>query len=185
LTASVQIRPAQPSDVNLIFSLICELADYGRAPEQVTGTPELLEQALFGAEPAAEALIAELDGEPAGFALFYGTFSTWECRPGIWLEDLYVPPHHRRGGIGRALLLHIAAIAVARGCSRLEWTALHWNEAALGFYEKLGAQRLDDWITHRLDGSLLRAAAAEALPGANVDAAALAKRSRSRARADW
>jgi GNAT superfamily N-acetyltransferase len=165
VTASVQIRPAQPPDVALIFSLIRELAEYERAPDQVRGTPQLLETALFGQEPVAEAVIAELDGAPVGFALFYTTFSTWECRPGVWLEDLYVPPQHRRGGIGRALLAHVAAVAVARGCTRLEWTALGWNEPALGFYEKLGAKRLQDWITHRLDGSLLEAAAAEALAG--------------------
>ena len=160
LTDSVQIRPAEPADVELIFALIVELAEYERAPEQVHGTPQLLNDALFGPQPSAEALIAELDGEPVGFALFYTTFSTWECRPGIWLEDLYVPPAKRRGGIGRALLVELAAIALNRGYTRLEWTVLRWNEPALGFYEKLGAKPLDDWVTHRLDGPLLEAAAA-------------------------
>lgn len=161
--SDVRIRLAGPSDVALIFSLIVELAAYERAPDQVRGTPELLNDALFGPEPTAEALIAELDREPVGFALFYTTFSTWECRPGLWLEDLYVPPDKRRGGIGRALLAQVAAIAVARGYTRLEWTVLHWNDPALGFYEKLGAKRLDDWVTHRLDGSVLEAAATEAV----------------------
>jgi GNAT superfamily N-acetyltransferase len=157
----VQIRPAEAVDVALIFSLIVELAEYERAPDQVTGTPELLEQALFGPAPSAEALVAELDREPVGFALFHSTFSTWECRPGLWLEDLYVPPEHRRGGIGRALLVAIAAIAVARGCTRLEWNALHWNVPALEFYEKLSAKRLDEWVLHRLDGDVLHRVAAQ------------------------
>jgi len=148
--------------VELIFSLIVELAEYERAREQVSGTPELLARALFGPEPVAEALIAELDGRPVGFALFYTTFSTWETRPGLWLEDIYVPPEHRRGGIGEALLREVAAIGVRRGCARLEWTALHWNEPALRFYRKLGARRLDDWVLHRLDGSALEAVAGEA-----------------------
>jgi GNAT superfamily N-acetyltransferase len=165
LSASVRIRPAQRADVELIFSLVVELARYERAPEQVTGTPALLADALFGRQPSAEALIAELDGEPVGFALFHGNFSTWECRPGLWLEDLYVPPEHRRGGIGRALLAAVAAIAVTRGCTRLEWAALHWNVPALDFYEKLSARRLDDWVMHRLDGDVLHRVAAESAAG--------------------
>jgi GNAT superfamily N-acetyltransferase len=154
------IRPAQPSDVGLIFALIRELADYERAPEQVTGTPELLDDALFGEHPSAEAVVAEVDSAPVAFALFHHTFSTWECRPGIWLEDLYVPPQHRRTGVGGALLAEVAAIAVARGCARLEWAALDWNTPALDFYAKLDAKRLDDWVMHRLDGGALRRVAA-------------------------
>ena len=155
----VRIRPAVPGDVELIFGLIQELAEYERSPDQVMGTPELLASALFGEHPAAEALIAERDGEPVGFALFHGTFSTWECRPGLWLEDIYVPPEHRRDGVGGALLARVAAIAVDRGCARLEWTALSWNEPALDFYRKLEARRLDDWVLHRLDGTGLEAVA--------------------------
>jgi GNAT superfamily N-acetyltransferase len=162
LSAHLQIRAAQPADTELIFSLIVELAEYERAPEQVTGTPELLAEALFGPSPSAEALIAEINGEAVGFALFHGSFSTWECRPGIWLEDLYVPPQHRRGGVGRALFAEVAAIAVARGCARLEWVALDWNSPALDFYVGLGARPLGDWLQHRLDGEALRAVAAEA-----------------------
>ena len=155
------IRPAEPADVELIFSLIVELAEYERAPEKVTGTPELLRAALFGREqPDAEALIAEIDGRPVAFALFRGSFSTWECRAGIWLEDLYVPPEHRRSGVGAALLARVAAIAVERGCARLEWAALDWNALALGFYERLGAERLDEWVVHRLDGEALERIAA-------------------------
>lgn len=159
LSAQVEIRAAEPADVELIFSLIMQLAEYERAPDQVKGTPALLADALFGETPTAEAVIAERDGESVGFALFYETFSTWECRPGIWLEDLYVPPEHRRGGVGHALFAHVAALAVSRGCTRLEWTALDWNEPALGFYHKLGARQLRDWVTHRLEGPSLHAIA--------------------------
>ncbi len=163
---AVRIREARRDDVALIFGWIVELAEYERAPEQVTGTPELLEDALFGPARSAEAVIAETRQDatpdtgadappwrPAGFALFHSTFSTWESRPGIWLEDLYVPPLHRRSGVGAALLAHLAEITVARGYARLEWAALEWNEPALNFYDKIGARRLDDWILHRLDGA--------------------------------
>jgi GNAT superfamily N-acetyltransferase len=165
----VSIRAAEPADVPLIFSLVVELAEYERAPEQVTGTPELLAEALFGHRPSAEALIAECDGQPVGFALFHGGFSTWECRPGIWLEDLYVPPEHRRSGVGRALLCEVASIAVARGCARLEWAALDWNTPALDFYRQLGAARLEQWVMHRLDGDALERVAAEAGAQAGED----------------
>lgn len=145
--------------MELIFELIKQLAEYERAPGQVRGSPELLEEALFGEHPTAEALIAERDGVRIGFALFHGTFSTWECRPGLWLEDLFVPPEHRRGGVGGALLAALAAIALERGCTRLEWAALDWNIPALAFYEELRAQRLDEWVMHRLDGAQLEAMA--------------------------
>jgi GNAT superfamily N-acetyltransferase len=166
LSASLQIGPARPADVELIFSLIVELAEYERAAEQVVGTPALLDEALFGDDPAAEALIARREAEAVGFALFYRTFSTWTCRPGIWLEDLYVRPAHRRGGVGRKLLAEVAAIAVARGCPRLEWSALHWNTPALDFYAGLDASRLGDWMMHRLDGDALAAVASSAGAGA-------------------
>jgi GNAT superfamily N-acetyltransferase len=184
LSSDVRIRDARRDDVALMFGWIVELAEYERAPEQVTGTPELLEDALFGPAPCAEALIAEIredaaagattrdgaragaaDWQSAGFALFHSTFSTWEARPGIWLEDLYVPPVHRRSGVGAALLAHLAGLTVARGCARLEWAALDWNEPALSFYDKIGARRLDDWILHRLDGAGLARVAGEAGAG--------------------
>jgi GNAT superfamily N-acetyltransferase len=161
LSQGVRIREARRDDVALIYGWIVELAEYERAPHHVTGTPALLEQALFGLAPSAESVIAETPSgpdatwEPAGFALFHQTFSTWECRPGIWLEDLYVPPAHRRSGVGGALLAHLAKITVARGHTRLEWAALDWNEPALSFYAKIGATRLDEWILHRLDGAAL------------------------------
>ena len=155
MSGSLHIRPAEPADAGLIFALIVELAEYERAAEQVLGTPQMLADALFGTDPAAEALIAEAGAEPVGFALFYRTFSTWESRAGIWLEDLYVRPAHRRGGVGRALLAEVAAIAVRRGCGRLEWSALDWNTPALEFYAGLGARQLGNWIIHRLDGDRL------------------------------
>jgi GNAT superfamily N-acetyltransferase len=144
-----------------MFSMIVDLAAYEQAADRVTGSVELLAQALFGASPTAEALVAEVEATPVGFALFHGTFSTWECRPGIWLEDLFVPEVHRRGGVGSALLHELAAITVRRGCTRLEWAALDWNEPALRFYEQLEAKRLDDWVIHRLDGAALERLGAE------------------------
>jgi GNAT superfamily N-acetyltransferase len=169
LAAEVRIRDARRDDVALIFGWIVELAEYERAREQVTGTPALLEEALFGTAPTAEAVIAETREnasawQPAGFALFHSTFSTWESRPGIWLEDLYVPPVHRRAGVGAELIAHLAKITVARGYARLEWAALDWNEPALNFYEKIGALRLDDWVLHRLDGARLARVAGKSGP---------------------
>lgn len=160
--AEVSVRPAREDDVELIYSLIVALAEYEQAPDAVVGTPELLARWLFGDDPAAEALIAEVDGAPAGFALFHLTFSTWECRPGIWLEDLFVLPEHRRGGVGVALLSRVARITMERGYTRLAWTALDWNEMALSFYRKLGATVLHDWTNHRLSGASLEAVAAAA-----------------------
>jgi GNAT superfamily N-acetyltransferase len=168
LAPQIAIRAAEPADIELIFSLIVELASYERAPGEVAGTPELLGQALFGPHPSAEALIAEVDDRPVGLALFHGSFSTWECRPGLWLEDLYVPPEHRRTGVGGALLAAVAAIAVERGCARLEWAALDWNAPALDFYEKLGARRLDEWVMHRLSGESLPRVAGASDPAADA-----------------
>ena len=149
------IRPATVADVPLLLALIRELATYERAPELAVGTEELLERHLFGERPAAEAVIAEARGEAVGFALFFTTFSTWLAKPGIWLEDLYVRPEQRRGGVGRALLAHLGAIAVERGCGRMEWSALDWNEPALNFYAQLGARPVEGWVVHRLEGEAL------------------------------
>ncbi len=151
----VSIRPATREDVPLLFSLIGELAEYERSAEQVVGTEALLAESLFGPEPSAEAVVAGLDGDAVGFALFFTTFSTWECRPGIWLEDLYVRPEHRRARVGERLLIHLAALTLARGGTRLQWSALRWNEPALRFYAKLGAEPLDEWQTLRLGGEAL------------------------------
>ena len=153
------IRGARPDDVELIFSLIVALAEYERAPDQVRGNPGLLATALFGPSPAAEAVIAERRDQAVGFAVFHGTFSTWECLPGIWLEDIFVPVEHRREGVGEGLLRYVAQIAVERGCSRLAWAALDWNTPALTFYEKLGAEVLEEWKLHRLGGDSLAAVA--------------------------
>lgn len=153
------VRPASRGDVDTVYELIVALAEYERLRDQVKGTRELLETALFGPRPHAEALIAEVDATPVGFALFFHNFSTFLCRPGIWLEDLFVVPEHRRGGVGRLLLSRVAAIAVERNCARLEWTALHWNEPALRFYAALGAETMSEWQTLRLEGERLRALA--------------------------
>ena len=155
------MRAAVAGDVPTLYRFIRELAAYERAPEAVTGTPEMLHDALFGARPSAEALVAvDAGGAPSGFALFHGTFSTWECRPGLWLEDLYVPERRRRDGVGGTLLHALAQVAVQRGCARLEWTALDWNAPALAFYAGIGAERLQEWTTHRLTGDALTELAA-------------------------
>ncbi len=152
----VDVRAATRADVPVIHRFIVELAIYEREPNAVRGTEEMLERALFGPSPSAEALIAEVGGEPAGFAIFCGSFSTWEALPGIWLEDLYVSERHRGAGAGRALLARLAELAIERGCARLEWHALDWNAPALRFYERLGADRMPEWDLHRLSGDALR-----------------------------
>ena len=136
--------------------MIVALATYEKAADQVHGSSELLATALFGPDPSAEALVAEIESVPAGFAVFYRSFSTWESRPGIWLEDLFVPDEHRRAGVGSALLQELARITVSRGYARLEWAALNWNAPALRFYEGLDATTLDEWLMHRLEGEALR-----------------------------
>ena len=144
------IRAVAEADVPLLFDLILELASYEKLAEEVAGDPEVLRRTLFE-ERAAEALLLEWREEAVGYAIFFTTFSSFECRSGIWLEDVYVRPEHRRGGIGRAVMEHLARIAEERGHVRLEWVALDWNEPALDFYAKLGARRLDDWVIHRLE----------------------------------
>lgn len=149
--SDLQIRPATEADAQLLFDLILELASYEKLADEVAGDAEVLRRSLFE-EKAAEALLLESpDGEAIGYAIFFTTFTTFECRSGIWLEDVYVRPEHRRGGIGRAVMEHLANLALERGHVRLEWVALDWNEPALNFYEKLGARRLDDWVVHRLE----------------------------------
>jgi GNAT superfamily N-acetyltransferase len=155
------IRAATEDDVQLVFDLICELATYEKLRDEVVGTPAVLRESLFDRRDA-EALVVEADGETVGYAIFYTTFSTFECRSGIWLEDVYVRPEHRRGGVGRQILAHLAALALERGHVRLEWCALEWNEPALNFYAKLGAARLDDWRMLRLEADGMRELAADA-----------------------
>jgi GNAT superfamily N-acetyltransferase len=159
--APLVIRPARQQDVPLLLGLLRELAEYERLADQVEATEELFHEALFSEHPAADALIAERGSEPVGYALFFPTFSTFLAIQGVWLEDLFVRPAHRKSGAGRALLAAVAGRARERGAERLEWSALKWNELALGFYRGLGAQRMDEWVTHRLIGDELRALAAE------------------------
>ncbi len=156
---SVALRPATPSDVPAILGFIRELASYEKLEHQVVATEALLARHLFGPRPAAEVVIAEVEGRAVGFALFFHNFSTFLGRPGMFLEDLYVQPHARGLGIGRALLRHLAGLAVERGCGRLDWNVLDWNAPAIGFYQKLGAEVLPDWRTCRLTGDALKALA--------------------------
>jgi GNAT superfamily N-acetyltransferase len=166
-TEPLLVRPARPADVPLLLELLRELAEYERLADQVKATEQLFHEALFSERPAAEALIAERGAAPVGYALFFPTFSTFLAIQGIWLEDLFVRPAHRKSGAGRALLAAVAARARERGSERLEWSALKWNELALDFYEGLGAQRMDEWVTHRLTGEQLRDLAAESSPAAD------------------
>ena len=153
------IRFAEPADVPTLLALVRELADYERAADQVRATPELLHEALFGPKPAAEALIAEMDGAPVGMALFFHNFSTWTGRRGLYLEDLYVTPAARGAGVGKALLKRLAEIAVARGCARFEWAVLDWNQPAIDFYRAMGAEMMDEWRICRVSGVALSALA--------------------------
>lgn len=155
--AALRLRWAGPNDAPTILRFIRELAEYEREPDAVEATVEILEGQLSEDPPPFECLIAEHEGAPVGFALFFHTYSTWRARRGIWLEDLYVTPAARGLGIGRRLLERLAAIAVERGCGRLEWSVLDWNEPAIGFYRRLGAGPMDEWTTWRLDGEALRA----------------------------
>jgi GNAT superfamily N-acetyltransferase len=157
-----RIRSAAPADVKLILGLIRELAEYEKLAHQVVATEADIRDSLFGPRPAAECLIAEFEGAPAGFALFFHNFSTFLGKPGVYLEDLYVKPELRGKGIGRKLLAHLAQLAVARGCGRFEWAVLDWNEPAIGFYRSIGARMLDDWKINRLTGEALERLAAEA-----------------------
>lgn len=156
---SIAIRSAVPSDTNLIHRFICDLADYEKLAHEVRVTPEMLSCHLFGSAHKAEVLIGEIDGAPLGFALFFHNFSTFEGKPGLYLEDLYVAPEARGSGLGKALLSKLGALAIARDCARLEWSVLDWNEPALKFYRKLGATPMDEWTVQRVDGAALRALA--------------------------
>ncbi|WP_066775959.1 GNAT family N-acetyltransferase [Sphingomonas sp. CCH5-D11] len=153
---TIAIRPATPNDVPTILRFIRELAAYEREPDAVEATEPMLQAALFGPEPAAEALIAERAAESIGFALFFHTFSTWTGRRGLWLEDLYVTPDARGAGAGAALLRQLASIAIDRDCPRLEWTVLDWNTPAIEFYRAKGALPQDEWTTQRVTGTALR-----------------------------
>jgi GNAT superfamily N-acetyltransferase len=150
------LRPAGPADLDTIIELIHALAEYEREPEAVKLEPGVLRVHLFGARRYAEVVLAETDsGQSTGFALFFHNFSTWEGKPGIWLEDLFVRPEFRGRGYGKALLQELARLALERGCARLEWSVLDWNEPSIAFYKALGALSMDEWTTYRLTGEAL------------------------------
>ena len=147
-----QIRPACVEDVPVILQLIRDLATYERAPDEVTATEEQLVEVLFGERPAAEVLLAFEGKSPVGFAVYFYNFSTWLGRPGLYLEDLFVKPENRGKGYGRALLVELAKIAMDRGCGRMEWAVLDWNDSAIQFYRALGAKPMEEWTVFRLTG---------------------------------
>jgi GNAT superfamily N-acetyltransferase len=149
------IRMAVPEDTGTIAALVRELAIYERLEQHAKATAEDFHRHLFGAKPAAEAAIAEVDGQAVGFALWFSTFSTFRGQPGLYLEDIFVKPECRGRGIGKALLAAVAARAVELGCGRLEWSVLNWNTSAIGFYRALGARPMDEWTVYRVDGEAL------------------------------
>ena len=153
---TLSIAPAVSSDAELVLDFVKELAEYEKLSHAVVATADDVRSALFSDQPAAECLIARADGEPVGFAIFFHNYSTFLAAPGIYLEDLYVVPERRSHGIGKALLRELARLAVERGCGRLEWSVLDWNEPAIQFYRSLGAEAKDEWTTFRLAGAALR-----------------------------
>ncbi|MGV3512156.1 MAG: GNAT family N-acetyltransferase [Novosphingobium sp.] len=152
---TISIRAAAKADTPLIAELIRALAAYEKLAHEVRFDEAVLVAKLFGPRPYAEVVIGELGGKPQGFALFFHNFSTFEGKPGIYLEDLFVQPEARGSGLGKALLSHLAALAVERDCARLEWSVLDWNEPAIGFYKSLGARMMDEWTVMRVDGDAL------------------------------
>ena len=156
----LSIRPATENDVALVLRFIEKLAEYEKLSHDVIATEAALQKYLFGPRPMAEVILAHWGGEPVGFALFFHNFSTFLARPGIYLEDLFVDLEHRGKGIGKALLARLARIAMERGCGRLEWAVLNWNEPSIQFYRKLGAAAKDDWTVYRLTGDALQRLAA-------------------------
>jgi len=165
---AVSIRPAREDEVALVLQFVRELAEYEHLLHEVVATEESLRASLFGARRYAEVVFACLDEEPVGFALFFHNFSTFLGQPGIYLEDLFVRPNVRGKGVGQALLRWLAAEAVHRGCGRLEWAVLDWNEPAIRFYRSLGARAMDEWKLFRLTGDALKAVASQALNRTNA-----------------
>ncbi|MBM0741647.1 GNAT family N-acetyltransferase [Phormidium sp. CLA17] len=153
--SQVSIRVAVPGDEATIFSLIQALAEYEKLTDQVTGSAAVLRSHLFGDRPYAEAILADIEGAAVGFALFFYNYSTFLTKPGIYLEDLFVLPDYRSQGIGKALLIYLAQRAIANDCGRLEWSVLDWNEPAIGFYQRMGADVLPDWRICRVTGDAL------------------------------
>jgi GNAT superfamily N-acetyltransferase len=160
----LNIRKATPDDIPLILEFIRELAEYERAPEEAVATPEDLRRDIFSGEPRFYVEIAEWDGEPAGFALWFFNYSTWQGKPGLYLEDLFVRPRFRKKGIGKALLVHLARVAVEKGCGRYQWQVLDWNTPAIDFYESLGAKVMNEWLTMRVTGKALEKLAEQTSP---------------------
>lgn len=158
----VTLRAATREDVPQILAFIRELAEYEREPDAVHADEALLAANLFGAAPGAEVVIAQVDGAPAGFALFFHNFSTWLGRRGLYLEDLFVRPEYRGRGVGQVLMAYLAKLAVERDCGRFEWSVLDWNTPAIDFYRRLGAVGMDEWTVQRLSGEALRELAAQA-----------------------
>jgi GNAT superfamily N-acetyltransferase len=152
---TLSIRPATRPDLPLIAQFIRDLADYERLTHEVRFDEAVLGNRLFGPRPYAEVLIGEINGAPQGFALFFHNFSTFEGKPGVYLEDLFVRPEARGAGLGKAMLQRLAALAVERDCARLEWAVLDWNEPAIAFYKSLGARMMDEWTVMRVDGDAL------------------------------
>ncbi|KPK07108.1 MAG: hypothetical protein AMJ64_07410 [Betaproteobacteria bacterium SG8_39] len=164
MAAGFRIRQAAPADVPTLLELIRGLADYERLCEQLQVTEDSLRSHLFGAQPAAEAVLAEEGRAAVGFAVFFHNFSTFLGVPGLYLEDLFVRPEYRGRGYGKALMVFVARLAHARGCGRLEWSVLDWNTPARDFYRTLGARALDDWIGQRMTGEAIERLAAQRLP---------------------
>lgn len=158
---TLAIRPATRADLPLIAQFIRDLAAYEKLSHEVRFDEAVLAERLFGPRPYAEVIIGEIDGAPQGFALFFHNFSTFEGRPGIYLEDLFVRPETRGSGLGKALLAHLAKLAVERDCARLEWWVLDWNSPSIGFYQSLGARLMDEWTVMRVDGAALTRLAGE------------------------
>jgi GNAT superfamily N-acetyltransferase len=155
LVPTILVRPATVDCVPTILGFIRELAEYEKLLDQCVATEAALREHLFGPKPVAEARIGMLDGKPVGFALFFHSFSTFLARPGLYLEDLYVQPHARGKGVGKALLCELARLAAERGCGRLEWSVLDWNEPSINFYKRMGAVPMSEWTVYRLAGEAL------------------------------
>lgn len=151
----IEVRAGTPADVPFVFAGVRALAEFEGLTHLLEGTEEQLHEHLFGARPSCEILVGSVDGEDSGYALFFTSYSTFLTKPGLFLEDLFVVPERRGAGLGRALLSALAALAVERGCGRLEWSVLDWNKKAIGFYESLGAEPVRGWIPYRLAGEAL------------------------------
>jgi GNAT superfamily N-acetyltransferase len=168
LADGLQLRFAERADTEFVLQFIRELADYERLASEVVADEALLEKWLFGERPVAEVILAERHGDAVGFALFFHNFSTFLGRPGIYIEDIYVRPGARGTGVGKALLTCVSRIALDRGCGRLEWSVLDWNEPAIAFYERLGAVPMDEWTVYRVTGEPL-IELAQSFPGSEGD----------------